>query len=357
MKKLSIFFHQVYDYILNCKPNYDYKQHCRTIVRESTHNIRADEYEKSLKLLNIAGSIYAKNQDTVSHYYFEHLAKKAALLSRNKNYNEGLILYQKIYNNSKRKNITTSHAWNTRRLANAHRSLKDYKNSEKYFKEAIEIYKKIGSKSRQYIRTLDQYGDLLYNLGNEEAAISQKEQCLEIRKKLLNEDEVYLVSNHKTLAWMYRKTGKLKQALEHYSVSIKILEKIHNDDHTLLHNTFDDIALTLLKLDRHTEADHYYTRYHNALKPRIKEQINHLSDEDFINMSSFYQDELDELKYLTHHSAYDNKKWTKNVYNNILLFRTILLEDRKGILNNNSQHIDLNSIIDITYEDIWFSPL
>lgn len=349
-------FKKVYEYIFSCKNSYDHKQHCKVLFREASSKYEADEYEHVENKLSEAQRIFELNNDTLSDYYFQVISKKGSLYRRYRKFDLALKFYMKAYNHSKQNPDNTSHAWNARRVALTHRYLRDYKMSEIFYKEAISIFKKRKNniQSRHFLNIIAEYSNLNYEMGQENKAIEYLLESLEVLKAVFKEEEEEskLVYTHATLGKMYRGTHKPEKALHHYKECIRILEKTHDDEHNSLHNKLDDIALTLLKLEKHSDADFYYSRYYKALKPRIKEQIKHLSDEDFINVSMTYEDELDELKYLIHHPAYDQNKWAKNVYNIILLFRTILLEDRNQILGNTSQNIDKTAIIDISFEDI-----
>jgi CHAT domain-containing protein/Tfp pilus assembly protein PilF len=154
-----------------------------------------------------------------------------------------------------------------------------------YFEQSLEIAKEIGNKEGK-MKALDNIGDSMQKLGHDEEALDYFEQCLEIAKEIGKEkvaDNVRKMETLNNIGEELLKLGKYGKVLNYFKQSLKIAQKIGNKDGEM--EILSNIGEGLLKLGHYEEALNYFKQ---SLK--IAQKIGNKDGQIFnlIKMSIIY---------------------------------------------------------------------
>ena len=324
---------------------YDYKQHAKLLAQWASHKKRHHYNDQARELLTQALSILNKNNDQHSEEYFYCISKSASLNKAERKFDIALSEVITLYNHTKKDPITISHAYNCRRIGNIHLLNKEYDLARKYYDQALNYYNQLGTISSNHISTLNERGDLENHTDNYAEAIKYKLKALEITKILYGRYTTESVYNLSTTAWAYRQNGQFKTALKYYKLTTELLENNYDDNSQKLHDKLDDIAYTYHLLGDYKNADIYYQRYYNGLIAITERLMSSIEEKDYLKASSKIHDEVSELNLLAFHPGYDNRKWSKQTFNNLLMLKSGYLFEQLNSTNekptNNTTYTDI----------------
>jgi len=153
-----------------------------------------DEHPSYAINLNNLGILY----ETTGHYK-----------SAEDYYIQALEIYKKTFGEEH-----PSYAGSLNNLGILYETTGHYKSAEDYYTQALEIYKKALSEEHpDYARSIANLGVLYGYMGDYKSAEDYYKQALEIRKKALGEVHPDYLSNENSLAYLYMKTYREKEAL------------------------------------------------------------------------------------------------------------------------------------------------
>jgi len=337
------YYKMALEYQLDTVKPYQYERHAYLLAQFAAHYTRHDLFNEAKKLLAQSLNIFEENNDSNSYEYFYCLGKSASLHKNLQEFDLALEETLILYKHTIKGPLTTAHAYNCRRIGDIYLQSHKYDLAKEYFDLAISHFNKLDIVSKSYHTTLSERGQIENDLGNYSEAINYKLKSLEIAKKLYGAITVESSYNLKTLAWAYRSSGHYEEALKYYKIILEILERTYSDDTQRLHNMLDDIAYTYHLLGDYKNADFYYQRYHQGLKTMTNELMKGYEEKDYLTVSSHFHDEVNEMSHLSFYDGYDNTKWSKQTYNNLLRLRSIYIFNKKHdkSLTQDITHIDI----------------
>jgi tetratricopeptide (TPR) repeat protein len=135
----------------------------------------------------------------------------------------------------------------------------DYKAAEPYYKQALEIRKKVlGEEHPDYASSLNDIGGLYSNMVDYKAAEPYYKQALEIRKKVLGEEHPDYASSLNSLGGLYSNMGDYKVAEPYFIESLEIRKKALGEEHPKYASSLSDIGGFYLNMGDYKSAVPYF---------------------------------------------------------------------------------------------------
>jgi CHAT domain-containing protein/tetratricopeptide (TPR) repeat protein len=145
----------------------------------------------------------------------------------------------------------------------------DFDSSIHFFEKAIPILLK-EENWNEYIDCHNYLAVLQYNIGNIEEGILYTNKAIELNNIIFEEPNVLLSGAVNNLGAFNTIKGKYKLALENYSQSLSIDQKINSSSIDIA-STFQNIGVTYQKMGDYDQALIYYKRADNLFRDSIKE--------------------------------------------------------------------------------------
>ena len=152
-------------------------------------------------------------------------------------------------------------------------NLSDYKFAESYYKQALEIRKKVLSKKNpNYTASLNSLGSLYQDMGDYKSSEDYYKQALEIRKKVLGKQHPDYVSNLNYLGNLYLKMGEFKSAESYYKQVLEIRKKGLGEQHPDYASTLYNLGILYNKKNDYKLAELYFKQALEIRKKVLGEQ-------------------------------------------------------------------------------------
>ena len=175
----------------------------------------------------------------------------------------------------------------------------DYKAAETYYKQALEIRKKVlGEEHQDYAGSLNNLGILYSDMGDYKAAEPYYKQALEIQKKAFGEQHPSYAGSLNSLGVLYKKMGDYKAAEPYYKKALTIKKKALGEEHPDFLSTQNSFANLLLKTNLEQEAYNILYKNFSRKSKEIADNFEWLNDnqkEAYWKKESAFYDILSEF--------------------------------------------------------------
>ncbi|MCU7548181.1 tetratricopeptide repeat protein [Chitinophagaceae bacterium LB-8] len=295
------------------------------------------QYEKALPLYEQALSITIKVQGE-DHPNTANVLNNLAFLYREMaHYEKALPLHQQALA-IRKKSLGEEHpdyATSLNDLAYLYLNMGQYEKALPLYEQALAIRKKIlGEEHPDYATTLNFLAILHREMGHYETALPLYEQALAIRKKVLGEDHPYYASVLNNLAYLYRDLGQYEKAVSLHLEALAIRKKVLGEEHPYYLRNLNGLGFLYSILNRQDKAYPLLLEASATELKYIRQAYTALSENEKM---SFLSRESDQFHYLPsvllgqkNHQA----TLVKQVYENELALKGMVLEDQKGVLNS-----------------------
>ncbi|CAF3123565.1 unnamed protein product [Rotaria socialis] len=130
-----------------------------------------------------------------------------------------------------------------------------YPEAVKFYEKCLEIKRKIlPEDDASLASTYGNIGRVYNNMGEYSKALEFYEKCLDIKRKFLPEDDASLASTYGNIGRVYNNIGEYSKALEFYEKSLKIREISLRVNHPDLAASYNNIAATYYNRDESSKA-------------------------------------------------------------------------------------------------------
>lgn len=177
-------------------------------------------------------------------------------------YNQTIILGEKIRNKLKNKNQTKtkSYADVLNLLSGAYLRSTNLELPKDVFIEAVELEKLINKNSLYHCISLYNLAHFYDKTGNFEMAKSSLLECISILESNQELDEGFLIDSYTRIAQIYKKEEDFDKAQEYYLKSYKILKTNLNNDFGRSAGLLSNIGVLHEALGNYTEAEKFYLK-------------------------------------------------------------------------------------------------
>ena len=149
----------------------------------------------------------------------------------------------------------------------------DYKSSQIYYKQVLEIFNQVlGSEHPDYVHILNNIGVLNYNLGDYKAAEPYYKQAIEICKK--SKEEVQHVYGYglNNLGNLYKEMGDYKAAETCYKQALGIYKKSLGEEHPINAGSLINLGILYKNMGDYKVAEPYYMQATDIYKESLGEE-------------------------------------------------------------------------------------
>jgi len=150
-------------------------------------------------------------------------------------------------------------------------------------KTCLELIEKSNFEFQEAARLLNKAGNYLIERALYGEAKLFLEQALDIRKKVLGEDDPDLAETFNDFAGLYKAQGKYEKAEEFYNTALNIEKKVLGEDHPGLATTIGNLGLLYQDQGKYEKAEEFYNTALNIKKkvlgedhPNIATTLNNL---------------------------------------------------------------------------------
>jgi tetratricopeptide (TPR) repeat protein len=166
----------------------------------------------------------------------------------------------------------------------------DYKAAEPYYKQALEIRKKVlGEEHPDYASSLNDIGRLYSNMGDYKAAEPHYKQALEIRKKVLGNEHPDYASSLNSLGVLYLNMVDYKAAEPYFIQALEIRKKAIGDEHPKYASSLSDIGSLYSDMGDYKVAEPYFIQALEIRKKALGEEHPDYA-ESLSNLGLLYSD-------------------------------------------------------------------
>ena len=215
-------------------------------------NAALDYYEKACNLIENLGDKKTKIEEKK---FYDFLIKRADILNIIGKYYDALEILRK-YNSSARKlgdiNIIARFQY---AFALTHYNLKNFEQSKKYIKKAMEVFKIIDDK-KSIKRCNNLLGSIFWESGNYTKALKCYDEYL---KYAMNEGDLQAIANiHNNKGLCYWHLGEYEKALSEFKLSAEIRKELPNKKELVA--AYNNMGIIYERLKRYPEAEEVYKK-------------------------------------------------------------------------------------------------
>ncbi len=295
------------------------------------------QYEKALPLYEQSLTISNKVQGEENPYSANVINNLGFLYREMGQYEKALPLHQQAL--AIRKKVLgeehPDYATSLNDLAYLYLNLSQYEKALPLYKQTLAIRKKVlGEEHPDYATTLNFLAILHREMGQYEKALPLYEQALAIRKKVLGEEHPYYANVINNLAYLYRDLGQYEKAVSLHQEALTIRKKVLGEEHPYYVRNLNGLGFLYNILNKQDDAFPLLLEASATELKYIRQTYTALSENEKITFLSRESYQF----YFLPSVLLGQKKYqstlVKQVYENELALKGMVLEDQKAVLNS-----------------------
>ncbi len=218
---------------------------------------RVDDYERALKLLDIALKVAKKDLDENNIEIAQNYDIRGTVLEIMGNYEQALECYQRALALEIKLNSEYDVARTYNSMAIIFGIIGDYDKALEYLLRAFEIAKN-RPKSQMLLASICGNLGFVYELEKDyDKALGFHEQALSIHLKILNQDHPEIALDYHNLGYIYYDKGDYANAREAYERAISINRKSYGEQHMSLAQNYTELSKVYLEQSNYESALEY----------------------------------------------------------------------------------------------------
>ncbi|MEZ4910460.1 MAG: CHAT domain-containing tetratricopeptide repeat protein [Saprospiraceae bacterium] len=238
--------------------------------------------------------------------------------------------------------------------------------AEQMFKESnVELEKTTGTETLEYSINLLNLGLLYLKLGNNEAASIAIHQCLNIRKKLFENNSIHVVLAEVALAKLFQATNDLEKANEILANSINVSIALLGENNVKVGVNYFEYGQLLMKKKDYIQADFMLNKCISILQPLAeidnKTVLSAVKDKIFIAETYFKNysaaDSLNHVYFNLVRKSLDKSRLFLN-QNDLLIYKSNFEKQLDILLSTihhrQSKNINYSGLSTLAYDQIAF---
>ncbi|MDQ3714379.1 MAG: tetratricopeptide repeat protein [Acidobacteriota bacterium] len=166
--------------------------------------------------------------------------------------------------------------------------------------ESLKLYELTNCSNEKVLSHIfNDYGIILYILGNIKDSLSYSQKALQLRKSYFGDVNVETAASHNNLANALSKLGRITEAIKQYELALSIISKLDENNRTLAHESiyYSNLGNAYRKQNKHEEQ---YKNQKKSLEIRFKLYgERHPLTANILHNLSFYFQKVKDFKTAT----------------------------------------------------------
>ncbi len=234
--------------------------------KAALENVRENYKEADiyyLQALKLSAQLYGKNSES----YARALKKTALFYRKLKRYNESEVLLLEAKSNIERiyGNKLIVYAYYAEELAKTCELKNEFSKSEKYFEEAIDIFKKENTvNSWNYLNTVNSKAKMYVSAGLYNKAKETFEHYMGVVRGYVGKDGNYALALSE-IASIYRRSSSFGKAIDYQKESQRLLDSLYSIEDGRYINGLNILGLIYLDANQLDSATTYFEEYRRIM--------------------------------------------------------------------------------------------
>lgn len=220
-------------------------------------------------------------------------------------------------------------------LADVYKDMGQYDKALALYKQALAIRKKaLGEEHHNYTESLNNLANLYKDMRQYSKALPLYEQALAIRKKVLGEEHPDYATSVNNLALLYRQMGRYEKSLPLYKQALAIRKKVLGEEHPDYAESLTGLGLLYSSLGTIPKSYAFFSEACKSTLKHLNQTYVTLSEQEKLELIKVKLSNFDYLPSLLFTQGVKQSSLTKQVYDNEIALKGMVLEDQKGVLSN-----------------------